>query len=146
MNTLFLINHVISMIFLVCYCYQYFYIPIAWFIKPSYPHTSLRKRYAVLICARNEEAVIGDLIDSLHKQTYPSDLISIFVMADNCTDHTASICEKKGAHVYKRHDEAHVGKGYALHYLLSVIWREYPGRFDGFFVFDADNILKRDYI
>lgn len=50
-------------------------------------------RCAVLIAARNEAAVIGSLIDSLKRQNYPADRIDIYVVADNCTDHTAEVAE-----------------------------------------------------
>ena len=59
-------------------------------------------RYAVLICARNEQRVIGDLIASLRGQTYDQSLLSIFVLADNCTDDTAMVARVAGAHVYER--------------------------------------------
>ena len=48
------------------------------------------RRYAALIAARNEEAVIAELIESLRAQDYPADKLDIFVVADNCTDATAA--------------------------------------------------------
>ena len=39
-----------------------------------------------------------------------------------------------------------VGKGYALQTLLGHLEQDYPAGFDGYFVFDADNILDPDYI
>ena len=39
-----------------------------------------------------------------------------------------------------------MGKGYALEELLKNIERDYGDVFDGYMVFDADNILKEDYI
>ena len=85
METLRWINFGISILFLLCYAYQFFYIPVPW-LKKAQPHApAKRNRYAVLICARNEAAVIGDLIASLRRQTYDQSLLHIFVMADNCT-------------------------------------------------------------
>ena len=43
-------------------------------------------RYAVLISARNEEAVIGQLLESIKRQSYDGGLVTTFVVADNCTD------------------------------------------------------------
>ena len=48
-------------------------------------------RYAVIISARNESMVIGNLIESIKNQTYPAELTDIFVVADNCTDNTADV-------------------------------------------------------
>ena len=39
----------------------------------------------MVVCARNEQAVIGKLLDSLYAQDYPRDLFTLYVAADNCT-------------------------------------------------------------
>lgn len=55
--------------------YQAVCIVISLFAKPiKFPEAPMNKRYAVLISARNEANVIGNLIDCLHSQTYPSEL------------------------------------------------------------------------
>lgn len=141
------LNFIIAAVFFICYAYQFFYIPAA-LIKKDEPNKEEKKhRFAVLVCARNEEAVIAGLINSIHRQTYDRNLIRIFVMADNCTDKTASAARNAGATVYKRNNPNLVGKGYALEALLKNIERDYPRNyFDGFFVFDADNVLDKNYI
>ncbi len=146
METLQWINFWVSILFFLCYAYQFFYIPVAWLGKPK-PHAAPKaNRYAILICGRNEAAVIGDLIASIRRQTYDASLIHIFVMADNCTDDTALIARVAGATVYERHNTEQVGKGYALQTLLHYLEQDFPDVFDGYFVFDADNILAPDYI
>ena len=146
METLKSINFIIAVIFFVCYTYQFLYIPVPWLRKEK-PHGPAKaNRYAVLICARNEQRVIGDLIASLRGQTYDQSLLSIFVLADNCTDDTAMVARVAGAHVYERFNQVQVGKGYALDFLVQHIGADYPAGFDGYFVFDADNILAPDYI
>lgn len=70
------INFIIAVIFFVCYTYQFLYIPVPWLRKEK-PHGPAKaNRYAVLICARNEQRVIGDLIASLRGQTYDQSLLS----------------------------------------------------------------------
>lgn len=147
METLKLINCIIAIIFIVCYSYQLIYIPVPW-IKKEKPHKTCRNyRYAILICARNEEKVVAHLIDSIKQQTYRSDLISVFVMADNCTDNTAAAAKEAGAVVYERSSKDRIGKGYALDALISHIHRDYNWvGFDAFFIFDADNLLDGNYI
>ena len=141
------INAVISALFFICYTYQFLYIPLVLLKKrrpaalPASPH-----RYAVLIAARNEENVIAGLLDSLAAQTYDMSLVTVFVAADNCTDSTAAIARAHGAVVYERFNHVNVGKGYALDFLLQHIGADYPEGFDGYFVFDADNLLSPDYI
>ena len=143
-----LINYAIAILFCVCYAYQFLYLVVPVFKKRRRSvQNVILHRYAVLICARNEEDVIGQLISSIKNQTYPSDLVHIFVCADNCTDRTAEVAENAGATVFERFDTRHIGKGYALNFLLKRISQYYyPEMFDGFFVFDADNILEPDYI
>ncbi len=141
------IDLIVGALFFLLYFYQlvYFLIP---FIKRDKPHkeTTLH-RFAVMISARNEENVIATLVNSIHHQDYPQELIDIYVIADNCTDKTAEEAEKAGAIVFVRNDMEKVGKGYALDYALNRIFGE-CGRdyYDGFFVFDADNILDTNYI
>ena len=140
------LNIVLMFAFLLCYAYQFAYIPLAHLLRAKPHKKAALHRFAVLICARNEQTVICDLIDSLHAQTYPQDKLKIFVMADNCTDATACVARGAGATVYERFDTAHVGKGYALDALLRNIARDEPEGFDGYFVFDADNLLRPDYV
>ena len=146
-TTLRTINAIISALFFICYTYQFLYIPLV-LAKKSKPLASPSKahRYAVLIAARNEENVISGLLDSLRAQTYDMSLVTVFVAADNCTDSTAAIARAHGAVVYERFNQLNVGKGYALDFLLQHIGADYPAGFDGYFVFDADNILSPDYI
>lgn len=140
-------NFAMCIFFIVCYSYQMVYIAIP-FLKKDKPHKAVKQhRFAVLISARNESAVIANLLESIKGQTYPSELVDIFLVADNCTDNTAEIARGCGAHVYERFDKVNVGKGYALNYVLKHIKEEYgEDRFDAYFVFDADNVLDPNYI
>lgn len=104
-----------------------------------------KHKFMAIIPAHNEEAVIGNLIDSLKNQNYDKDLYDIYVIADNCTDNTAKIAKEKGAIVYKRFDEEHKTKGYALNWFLKQKIEE-NADYDAFFVFDADNIADKNFI
>lgn len=147
MQAIHIFNTVISVLFILCYSYQIVYIPIALFVKDRKSKRAKNNRYAVLISARNEEKVLGNLLDSLNDQTYDKKLYDIFVIADNCTDTTAEIAREKGAYVYERFNKAQVGKGYALDTLLKHINTDHKDKnYDGFFVFDADNVLEKNYI
>ena len=146
MEILLTVNAVVAVLFLACYAYQMFYMAVP-FVKKEKPHKAVvPHRFAVLICARNEEAVIADLLQSIRHQTYDQSLITTFVMADNCTDRTAEIAREEGAVVYTRFNKELVGKGYALEKLINHIEEDYPKTFDGFFVFDADNVLDCHFI
>ncbi len=146
MEILLTVNAVVAVLFVACYAYQMFYMAVP-FLRKEKPHKNVTPhRFAILICARNEEAVIPDLLESIRHQTYDQSLITTFVMADNCTDHTADVARAEGAVVYTRFNKELVGKGYALERLIEHIEEDYPETFDGFFVFDADNVLDRHFI
>lgn len=142
-----LIVRVLTGIVTVSYLYQLVYLFLPGVLKPR-PHKPTRlHRYAVLIAARNEEAVLPHLLDSLRNQDYPADLIHVFVIADNCTDNTAKVAAEGGARVYTRFNSTQIGKGYALNYLLGLM--ESSGelrQYDAFLIFDADNLLEPGYI
>ena len=141
------INAVISALFFICYTYQFLYIPLVLARKPKpLIAPAGQHRYAVLIAARSEENVISGLLESLRTQTYDMSLVTVFVAADNCTDRTAAVARAHGVVVYERFNQLNVGKGYALDFLLQHIGADYPAGFDGYFVFDADNLLAPDYI
>ena len=142
------VNFVLSILFIICYSYQFFYILAAWFgKKKTADHAPHNNKFAVLICARNESAVIGGLLESIREQTYDQSKLTVFVLADNCTDDTAQTARSAGAAVYERFNTELIGKSYALSELIAHIAADYgDDAFDGYFVFDADNLLKKDYI
>lgn len=148
MDWIVIINTCVSILFTLCYAYQFFYLIYALFVSPKeYGATKQTNRYAVMISARNEEKVIGHLLQSIKACDYPSDLVDIYVVADNCTDETAQIATENGATVYQRFNKNLIGKGYALNELYSHITDLHGTEYyNGFFVFDADNLLDEHYI
>lgn len=143
-----IITAVMSVLLSVAFFYQvaYLFVPILVRKKRGKRGAAEEHTYAVLVAARNEEAVIAHLLDSIRNQKYPAEKITTFVIADNCTDATAQIARQAGAVVYERFNKEQVGKGYALNYLLSKIKEDYGwDAFDAYMVFDADNVLKTDY-
>ncbi len=129
------------------FCYQFLYLFLPLFGKRKLPEAKAMRKYAILIAARNEEAVLPHLLDSIRAQDYPQELITMFVVADNCTDNTAKVAAEHGAMVYERFNKEKVGKGYALNFLLNHVKGDYGyDAFDAYLIFDADNLLHKDYI
>ena len=147
MYVLSIINLVLGVLFLLCYAFQVAYLIIP-FVKKLPPHkeTSLH-RYCIIVCARNEENVLPDLVESIKLQDYPAELISKVLVADNCTDKTADVGRALGITVFERFNKKQIGKGYALDYGLSKAAETFgEDYFDAFIVFDADNILTKNYV
>ncbi len=138
-------NLIIFIIFTGFYSYQFYYVLVGMFKKPKTLVAQKNHRFAVVIAARNESAVISQLINSIKKQKYPAELIDIYVVADNCTDNTADVAKEAGATVFERFNRQYVGKGYALDYAFKIILNS-DVKYEGYFVFDADNLLDENYI
>ncbi len=140
-------NFILGALFTVCFLYQgVFFLVGILRGEVRLPPAKRRHRYAFFIAAHNEEAVIANLVRSIKEQDYPSELIDIFVVADACTDDTARVAREAGAIVYERNDRARKGKSWVMDYGFDRILNEYPGRYEAFFIFDADNLLSRDYV
>lgn len=119
---------------------------VGLFTKKKFPKSDKKLKYAVVIAARNEEKVVGNLISSVQKNDYPQDKLQVFVIAHNCTDKTAEVARAAGATVYEYNNPDERTKGYAFKYLFKKIEEDYGTQsFDGYFVLDADNILDKDY-
>ena len=123
------------------------YFVIGLFFTRKFKPAKVQHKYAICIAARNEETVIGNLLESIRWQDYPSHLLTVFVVADNCTDKTAAVARKYGAICYERFNDKERTKGFALQYLFERIRRDYGiETFEGYFIFDADNLLQQDYV
>ena len=146
MRTVETINAVIMALFFICYSYQFYYVAVALLRRKKFVGRNEYHRIAVLIAARNEENVIGQLLDSIRAQSYPKDRVDVFVGADNCTDDTAGVARAHGATVFERFNTEQVGKGYVLNELLRRIKRPGHKHYDAYLVLDADNVLDPNFI
>ena len=152
MKTINTINSILYIALTVLYFYQFIYIVIALIGDKkkkldTYEAKKLHK-FAFIIAARNEQAVIGNLINSIKQQNYPAELIDVILVADNCTDDTALIAREHGAICYERFNNMLVGKGYALDYCFNKIVEQFGDytAYDGYFIFDADNVIDKNYV
>ena len=146
MEYLYIIQQALIWIVTIYWLYQ-FIISLCSFVKIKEKPLKEDKqhRFMTIIPAHNEEKVVVNLIESLKKLDYPKDLYDIYVIADNCTDKTAEVAKKAGAIVYERFDETKKTKGYALNWFLQQKIKE-NAPYDAFFVFDADNIVDKNFI
>ena len=58
----------------------------------------------------------------------------------------AGAARRAGAFVYERFDQVHKGKGYAMDYLFRRLKEEGKDCYDGYFVFDADNLVDANFV
>jgi cellulose synthase/poly-beta-1,6-N-acetylglucosamine synthase-like glycosyltransferase len=109
------------------------------------PEAGQRRRFALLVPAHDEEAMIGRLLESTRVLDYPTGGYEVYVVADNCTDRTAEIARAAGAQVEERFDRVARGKGHALSWLLTRL-RERGARYDAYVVIDADTVVATDLL
>ncbi len=105
----------------------------------------VKSRFAILVAAHNEEAVIGEAVRSLKKLNYPKELYDIFVIADNCDDNTSMVARKNGAIVYERFDNVKRGKGFSLEWMFKKLFAM-DKEYDAVCVLDADNLVSSNFL
>lgn len=128
----------------------YFFIGLSGFLKPRkvYPKISDKThRFALIISAHNEQAVIANMVSSLKKLDYPKEFYDIYVIADNCDkdDRTAEEARRVGAIVYEREDKTKKGKGFALEWMFEKLYAM-GDKYDFISIFDADNLVDPGFL
>ena len=146
MEYLYVIQQALVWILTIFWLYQIM-VSVCSLVKLKEKPLKIKKdhRFMAIIPAHNEEAVVRNLIESLKNQDYPKDLYDIYVIADNCTDHTAQIAKDAGAIVYERFDNTKKTKGYALQWFLKQKIEE-DAPYDALLIFDSDNIVDKNFI
>ena len=133
-------NTAANVFFVILRVFSLYFLAVSLFglcrrVRPT--AAALQRRFAILIAARNEESCIAGLIESLQAQDYPSELFDIWVLPNNCTDHTAEAARRAGANVMELPASVR-SKGAALQAAASMLLHSSRG-YDAFCVFDADN-------
>ena len=111
--------------------------------SPVAPRSKKLARFAVVVAARNEEAVIGHLTDSLLAQDYPRELFDVIVAPNNCTDKTAGVAKEHGAELFFPEGVIR-SKGDVLEQIVDKLIL--PRGYDAMCVFDADNLVDGQYL
>ena len=131
-------------LFFVIYGLYYVVTGIFAFAKPKKTQvvSSKKHKFSIIIAARNEEKVIGNLIDSLKKQNYDKDKYEINVIINNSNDNTYEVSKKHGANAIKC-DIPVKCKGDVLRYVFAKFKEK---KIDAYIVFDADNVVHPDFL
>lgn len=101
--------------------------------------------YAILIPARNESLVIEKLLISIENQTKKINPEDVYVIVETKKDKTVSIVEKHKMTIVYRKNLNKKRKGFALDDAIKEILKSNK-KYDAYFIFDADNILDKNYI
>lgn len=116
------------------------------FIKPHkfkiVPFPS-KNKFAIIIAARNEEAVVGNLVRSILEANYPKELFDVYVAVNNTTDNTAKVAKEAGAIIIDVKEKVK-SKGEVLRYVFKELKDKKD--IDAYIIFDADNIIHPDFL
>ena len=106
------------------------------------PEAAPTARIAAVIPARNEAAVVPQLVASLLDQRYPRALFDVYVAPNNCDDDTEAAALRAGAKILKVKGPI-TRKGDVLKQAFAQL--SATGRYDAYCVFDADNVAHPDF-
>jgi cellulose synthase/poly-beta-1,6-N-acetylglucosamine synthase-like glycosyltransferase len=117
----------------------------SWLYRGPRRRAARGSRIAIVIPAHNEGRNLLRTLDDLRRCSYPTDLSTTIVIADNCNDDTAKLAREHGAMVFERHDLAARGKGQALDWLLRN-QRQLLSEFRIVVVVDADMYVDAAFL
>ena len=106
-------------------------------------------RFLILIPAHNEERLLPSVLENLNHLDYLPSQYEIHVVADNCTDQTATVARQGGAIAHERSDTTRRGKGFALEWLLHRLWEEnilHDTITDAIVILDADTVVSPNFL
>jgi len=148
-----LIYIILISVFLSVYAWSIYNLPIlaagvthlrrSWKkFEKKFPGERKLPTFSIVVPVKNEEKVIGRLLDALAKLNYPADKKEIIVVEDGSTDGTLDICAKyakeRNANLKVLHKPFSNGKPSALNYGTKHARGEIIG------IFDADSLPARD--
>ena len=122
--------------------YSYLVMPRCYLKPKKYNN---KKRYCILIPARYESKVINNLLLSITKQTTKINPKDIYIIVESIKDKTVDIAKQYNMNIILRENLSLKRKGYALNDAITYILKKQI-HYDAYFIFDADNILDKDFI
>ena len=114
---------------------------VRWRRRGPRPDPDARPRFGLIVCARNEQRVVGRLLHDLTNQSYPRELFEVVVVAHNCTDRTAEVAARSGFTVLSLHT-ARPGKSQAI----TAGLKQMSSATDYVGVFDADSRVTGEFL
>ncbi len=119
---------------------QFFYA----FKRPAYKKATHKRKISLVIPARGESKVIGDLFDSILKQDYDRTYFDVNVIVKESDDPTIELAKAIGAKVYIVKDQT--CKGAALDGYFKALSEDEFNAYESFVIIDADAVLAPDYV
>ena len=111
------------------------------------PHSDKYTRFVVLIPARNEGKVVGNIIHALKMQTYPKEYFDVYFIVEDENDLTVKLALENGYKYFVRDEltEQRKTKGFALQECIRYFMNN-GIHYDAYMIFDADNVMETKFI
>jgi cellulose synthase/poly-beta-1,6-N-acetylglucosamine synthase-like glycosyltransferase len=151
--TLGIVDFVLFLVFLAFYIGLFYNLPILAAgvrdLRRSKRHSRVRREdtflpsFSIILPVKNERTVVGRILESVSRLSYPVEKFEIVVVDDGSIDGTAEICERfVASHVNVKFFQRKVseGKASALNFGLA------HSIGDVIAVFDADNVPASDVL
>ena len=126
------------------------YLPhVFWWFEGSRPqerlHAKRKRRFALLIPARDESAAIAPLLDSVKRQTYPAELVDVYVIVKDPEDPTIGMVRETLPDAVVQVVPNQKRKADAMDACMQTILST-GGAPDAYLIVDADCILAANYV
>lgn len=133
----------------ICLVLLIFYFPrlkcwFASFKKQKVLINTKQNNIAILVPARNESKVIGDLLNSIKKQTYAKEHFGVHVVIKESNDTTIDLVKQVDGVIHIANKQT--CKGDALDLCLKEILAATPDKYDAFVIVDADCMLDEKFL
>lgn len=138
-------NLVYNVVMILCFLFSLYFVITGLFTFKTFKPKKLQNKshkFAILVPCRNEEKVIGNLIDSLKKQKYPHNYFDYYVIPNNCEDSTKKVALEKKAKIIDI-DVPVKSKGEVLKYTFNYLK---DSNYDAYIIFDADNVVHENFL
>ena len=126
------------------------YVPhVAWWFEGRRPqerlHAKNKRRFALLIPARDESRAIAPLLDSVKRQTYPAELVDVYVIVKDPDDPTIGMVRETLPDAVVQVVPNQKRKAEAMDACMQTILSTGNAP-DAYLVVDADCILTSNYV
>lgn len=145
-----LIDITSSALILIIFGIAWYYITyffLAFTKPPVAPKSDKYTKFAVLIPARDESKVVGNIIKALKNQSYPKEYFDVWFIVEKSDDPTIKIAQKNGYKAFIRDEltDQRRTKGFALQECIRY-FKNNNIKYDAYMIFDADNVMEADFI
>ena len=135
---------IIGSLLLLSVAYLYFLGIASFFPEKKKKKADKKAKFAVIIPAQDESAVIHRTLKSLQEMRYPKNLCDVYVIADNCLDNTAEVVRNMNIPCWERHDANLRGKGHALQWAFTRLLQ--AGDHEAYVIIDADTVVDCEFL